>query len=119
MTKLRIKVTDYLYYCLSPPIREISTKEYKLLRGRNMVTCKGWHIVGVQNNFCRRKLMRTSKNFLSTVCTAGISNKGQQMALCGKALERETRQINEVGRPSQTGIPFFKRVAVPLPLCRR
>ena len=38
MTKLRIKVTDYLYYCLSPPIREINTKEYDLLRGRNMVT---------------------------------------------------------------------------------
>ena len=56
MTKLRIKVTDYLYYCLSPPIREISTKEYKFLRGRNMVTCKGRHIVDVQNNFCGRKL---------------------------------------------------------------
>lgn len=58
MTKLRIKVTDYLYYCLSPPIREISTKEYKFLRGRNMVTCKGRHIVDVQNNFCGRKLIK-------------------------------------------------------------
>lgn len=60
MTNLRIKATDYLYYCLSPPIREISIKAYKLLSGGNMVKCKGWHIVGVQNNFCGRKLMRKS-----------------------------------------------------------